>query len=302
MADLKFKEIELSDKTIFEQVLKQEQPEMSEYTFTNLFIWRRSRVIEFAEYKDGLIVKTLHDGKTGFYPPVGYDDLGEVYSVISDYAKKSNLPFVIERVPGYQVERLRQTGDDKNYLFTDDRDNYDYIYTSEKLAFLKGRKLDGKRGFVNNFRKKYQFNYLKYHSHMRERCLKMAGSWINRKGKLEAPQLIGLLNEFEALNQLLEHFDELDFIGGVLCVNGNPAAMTFGEPLNDDMFVVHFEKANTDYVGSYQMINQQFVQNEMVGKYAYVNREQDLGISGIRKAKKSYVPDRMLSKYSVTRN
>jgi hypothetical protein len=108
------------------------------------------------------------------------------------------------------------------------------------------------------------------------------------------------LDEYDALCELLEHYDRFRCAGAVVCVEGVPAAFSFGEALNDSTFVVHFEKADTRLVGSFQTINQQFVQNEVLGGYEFVNREQDLGVPGLRKAKESYVPIRMEKKYIVS--
>jgi hypothetical protein len=99
---------------------------------------------------------------------------------------------------------------------------------------------------------------------------------------------------------LTDNYRVLGLSGGVVLVEGRVAAFSFGEKLNDTTFVVHFEKADPAYTGSYQIINQLFVQNEVSGRYLFVNREQDLGIEGIRKAKLSYVPVRLLKKYLVS--
>ena len=101
----------------------------------------------------------------------------------------------------------------------------------------------------------------------------------------------------DAYDCLLDDYERLDAIGAVIEVDGTIVAFAFGEPLNTDTFVIHFEKADTDYVGAYQMINKLFVSEYVLPCYAFVNREQDLGHEGIRRAKMSYIPDRLIAKY-----
>ena len=98
----------------------------------------------------------------------------------------------------------------------------------------------------------------------------------------------------------LRLFEELSLVGGILRVDGEIVAFTLGEPVNDDTFVVHIEKAYADVEGSYTMINQQFVEHELLGNYRYVNREDDVGLEGLRKAKLSYKPIFMVDKGYVT--
>jgi hypothetical protein len=109
----------------------------------------------------------------------------------------------------------------------------------------------------------------------------------------------GLLNESIAIKEAFTHFDELGLKGGAILVNEKLEAFTLGEPLNRDTVVIHIEKANSAYEGLYSLINQAFLENEW-SEYTYVNREQDLGEEGLRKAKESYFPHHMVNKYTLT--
>jgi len=107
-------------------------------------------------------------------------------------------------------------------------------------------------------------------------------------------------DEFLAFKNFIEYFPKLNASGGIILVEGKVVAFSFGEKLNENTFVIHFEKADSSYTGSYQIINQLFVQSEAYGKYAFVNREQDMGIEGLRKAKLSYAPFKLLKKYMAS--
>ncbi len=302
MFDWDFRDIGIEDRPIFDEALKRENPATSELTFTNLFVWRHSKPMRFAKYREGLVLQAETAAGPVFYPPIGYARLPEIYSDIADSAIRKGLSPLFTRIPESHAELLRASGLSSGMTIEEDRDNFDYVYTTESLAYLKGWRLDGKRGFVRKFVSNYSFHYLKYCKCMKEKCLKMTKVWMHNKtgagADLEIPKAI--LDEYDALVELLDNYEAFDCPGAVLCVDGTPAAFSFGERLNDSTFVVHFEKANTQLVGSFQTINQMFVQNEVQGKWQYVNREQDLGLSGLRKAKESYVPVRMEKKYNVS--
>jgi hypothetical protein len=126
----------------------------------------------------------------------------------------------------------------------------------------------------------------------RQECMNLARDWNeNKEGVVEQDKD----DEECALNRALRHMDALGLQGGVLKVDGKVIAFTIGEPLTEDTFVVHFEKAYADIQGAYPMINREFVRNCMQG-FTYVNREEDLGLPGLRKAKMSYYPDQMYEK------
>ena len=179
-----------------------------------------------------------------------------------------------------------------------DRDQADYVYESEKLATLAGKKLHGKRNHINKFQKLYpNWSYEPLNDENMEECFQMALKWRNQNGCEEDP---GKNAEMCVALNALRLYKELDQRGGVLRVDGQVVAFTIGEELCEDTFVVHIEKAFADIDGAYPMINQQFVQHECTG-YQYVNREDDAGSEGLRKAKLSYRPAFLVEKGILTR-
>ena len=173
----------------------------------------------------------------------------------------------------------------------------DYVYETEKLATLAGKKLHGKRNHINKFMKLYpDWSYESIDDGNVEECFQMALKWRNLNGcdddTEKNAEMCVTLNS-------LRLYKELGLRGGILRVNGEIAAFSLGEPVCSDTFVVHIEKAFADIEGAYPMINQQFVQHECMD-YTYVNREDDAGSEGLRKAKLSYRPAFMVDKGIVT--
>ena len=167
------------------------------------------------------------------------------------------------------------------------RDYADYIYETEKLATLAGKKLHAKRNHINKFKNLYpNWTYESLNDENVEDCFQMALKWRNQNGCEDDPEKN---SEMCVTLNSLRLFKELELRGGVLKIDGKIVAFSLGEPICDDTFVVHIEKAFADVEGAYPMINQQFVQHECMD-YKYVNREDDTGAEGLRKAKLSYRP------------
>ncbi|MEG0109255.1 MAG: phosphatidylglycerol lysyltransferase domain-containing protein, partial [Lachnospiraceae bacterium] len=178
------------------------------------------------------------------------------------------------------------------------RDLADYVYETEKLSTLAGKKLHGKRNHINKFLSTYKnWTYEALSSENIEDCFQMALKWRNENGcdddSEKNSEMCVTLNS-------LRLFKELHLIGGVLKIEGKVVAFTIGEPISDEIFVVHIEKALSEIDGAYPMINQQFVLHECQN-YEYINREEDVGSEGIRKAKLSYRPAFLVEKGIVTK-
>ena len=286
---LDFTPISIEAKHIFDEYFRLCPPEISELTFTNLFVWRNSRSIEYAIYNDILILKASYGGTRYFFPPIG-ENRAAGYEAAVAAAKECGIDMIklIPERDGTIVQDLFNN----SHILTEDRDNFDYVYAADKLANLTSRKLSSKRNFIHRFENSYKYRLLPYQPNMRDGCIRLMQKWITNR-----TDDVGLRNEYVAMQNLLDDYEHLDAVGAVIEVDGTIVAFAFGEPLNNDTFVIHFEKADTDYVGSYQMINKLFVSENVLPCYAFVNREQDLGHEGIRRAKMSYLPDRLVAKY-----
>ena len=230
--------------------------------------------------------------------PFGRGDVKPVIEAMMQDAKEHNVYFTISLLLDPMKAEL-ETLFPGQFEFTEERAYFDYIYLRESLVELKGKKLHGKRNHVNKFKALHgdNWSYETITEDNLEECFQMALKWRNLNGceddEEKNSEMCVTLNS-------LRLYKELNLIGGLLRVGDEIVAFTIGEAVNDDTFVVHIEKAYADIEGAYTMINQQFVEHEIAGKYKYTNREDDVGEEGLRKAKLSYKPVFMVEKGVVT--
>jgi len=173
------------------------------------------------------------------------------------------------------------------------RDYSDYLYNTQDLIFLQGKKYQSKRNHINKFKKMYNYQYINMNQDDIPECIDMHRQWAALHCEKGNTQLNG---DSCATLKALQLFNKLDFKGGVLRVDGKIAAFTLGQAINNSTFDICVEKALPDYEGAYSMINQQFLKHQ-ASAYTYVNREDDVGEEGLRKAKLSYHPAQLINKY-----
>lgn len=290
---LSFKKPEISDKLWVNACLKHANSMNCEYTFGNLFIWSEAYKTEICKYKDFLIVR-WHDGESLTYSvPLGEGDFTDAVEKIVDDARANNTTPKIYGVTEGYLGMLQEAFFAKFEYNFDDAFN-DYIYSVEKMATLSGKKYHSKRNHITFFKKAnpdWQFEPLTKNNI--DECIALHAKWIENKDSDNEDYSF----EFEAVLRAFEYFNELDFVGGLIRVNGEAVAFTMGEgQVGSSCFVTHFEKAPAEMRGAYPIICQEFTKNCLLGKYDYVNREEDLGIEGLRKAKQSYYPEIFLKK------
>ncbi|MEG1413107.1 MAG: phosphatidylglycerol lysyltransferase domain-containing protein [Acidaminococcaceae bacterium] len=289
---LKFKHIALEDKPIFDRYFSEQVYNGSECTFTNLFIWRSCYDINWTINHEALLIKVTRNNVTFLLPPFGGS--AETLPLIFNELK---LTFVGQQLEIRGIYEETITSWQKNLpdivAFTEDRDNWDYVYLQEKLATLAGRKYHSKKNHLNAFKKDQpDYLYEEITPANIEECIAFADLWCERRIGNDA----SLGCEFCAIKEALRNMTILKICGGLIRINGKVEAFTFGEKLNQQMAVIHVEKANPDIRGLYTAINQEFCQNAW-SAVTYINREEDMGIEGLRKAKESYNPELMVKKY-----
>ena len=295
---LEFKKPEITDKQWVNDCLVHANSMNCEYTFGNLFIWSSAYSTEICRYKDFLICRWGKDDDINYSLPLGEGDFTDAVDAIIDYAKSlGETPVIYGITEGYLG--LMQEAFTGKFTYKYDEGNNDYIYSTEKMASLSGKKYHGKRNHITNFKKNNpDWSFEKISNDNIDECLALHSKWIENKD----PDDEDYSWEFEAVKKAFEYFDELDMVGGLIRVNGEVIAYTLGEPqMNGHCFVSHFEKAPADMIGAYPIINQEFTKNCLM-QYEYVNREEDLGIEGLRKAKQSYHPEIWLEKCTAIYN
>jgi len=289
-----FKEISIEDKQWVSDALNKSDYMGCEYSFGNNFIWKNSHKVEIANIDGFYIASTKKDDLVSFMYPTGSGDIKEVIQTLMDYCEENNYIFKMHSVLEDAKEQLENLFPDK-FIFTEKRDNADYIYKSEDLINLQGKKYHGKRNHIKRF-KDNNWSFEPITQDNIEDCIAMNKKWCIINGCADDDSK---KEEICAVRRSFRHFEELGFFGGLLRVDENVVAYTIGERLNSNTIVVHIEKAFSDIQGAYPAINQEFIKN-MASEYEYVNREDDLGIEGLRKAKLSYNPVILLTKYGVT--
>lgn len=288
-----FKPITLEDKEMIDAYLRLHPPLCSEYTFTNLFAWAPSYGLQISKFGDGFLILRKTDKELSFLQPLVHKQARDAVLACLDFLKTRVKRPIIERIGEDFMEYalFGKTGLDIH----EDRDNFDYLYDTQELITLRGKKFHDKRNHLNNFIKNFRYNYIPITSSLIMQCMEFAHEWCNDR---ECEKDNGLTREECATYRMLKHFDELDIKGGTIEIDGRVCAMTMGERLNHDTLVIHIEKARTGIQGLYQAINWEFLRHE-AGNLKFVNREQDLGLPGLRRAKKSYNPVRMIRKYRI---
>jgi len=263
-----------------------------EYSFVNLYLWGR----QTAAVVDGYLVLFSHFNGHSVYPfPVGKGDIRPVLDAVIADSKERGIPCRFTSLNQADMELLEAYYPGK-FRFRCDRSDFDYVYSIDDLADLKGRKFQQKRNHVNRFEAAYpDWRVEKLDSSTMDDARALVEHWFTHKQ--EAPEMdMGL--EKLALRRAFEQFRELGLEGLVLYADGAPAAVTLGSRLSPDTFDIHFEKAREDVPGAYGAINRAFARHlrEKYPELRYLNREDDLGLPGLRKAKLSYNPAFLVEK------
>ncbi len=288
---MEWKVLEVQDKKIIDKYTK-ERFNTCDYNFTNQILWSIGEKTRYKIKEDILYLKGIYEEEEYYYMPIPKNEEIETISRWKEGIKNiiQNEKKRIILVPEYWKNIL----EDEFYL-EERRESFDYIYSSEDLGTLKGRKYSKKKNRINNFKKLYNYTYEKINEKNVNEVIEFQKNWCkNRECYLSAV----LNNENLGIINLLNNFKELDFIGAILRVEGEIIAYSLGEILNSEYGVIHIEKGLNEYIGSYQLINHLFAQNEF-SNCKYINREDDFGDEGLREAKESYHPIFLLKKYEI---
>lgn len=273
----------------------------------NPILWGEHYQTGYTFFNDMLVFCKLQNGvPVSFTFPIGEKNHKEAFDSIVSYFEENNMPFRMYLVAEEMFQRIEEWYPGV-YQIEYDRDSADYLYETETLASLAGKKLHGKRNHINRFLENYpDYEYEVLNNSNVEACFPLLTDWLDEKQENEtetnlAEEAESKAYEVNALRFALLHMEELALKGALIRVDNRVVAFTLGEELTEDTFVVHFEKAYADVQGAYPMINREFVRRELLGRYTYVNREEDMGVPGLRHAKTSYQPIRLMEKGLVSR-
>lgn len=291
---LNFKKIELEDKEWIIPILRESVISGCHQNFGNLFAWREINDTKVAKVNDFLVAKQfISNVKDIYLYPMGK---GDVKPVIEEIIRSVDKNLIFAGLSPEEANELDELYPGK-FIYDQVRNDYDYVYLLEKMVSLKGKKLHRKRNHLNAFiRNNLVWTFETISEENKAECIEMNKKWCIDIGCKDDKSL---MDENCATKYFLKYFNELELQGGLIRVDNEVVAYTIGEVLNTDTYVVHIEKAFKDVQGAYPMINQQFAAwvQEKYPHLIYINREEDMGMEGLRKAKLSYYPDKMAVKY-----
>ncbi|HKM01304.1 MAG TPA: phosphatidylglycerol lysyltransferase domain-containing protein [Sedimentibacter sp.] len=296
---LSFKSLTLEDKEIIEKYIDKSKLDSYEYLFSSLYMWRKLNNIKYAVIDDVLIIEKNEEGKGTFYAQFfGY--------------KKDNLTSIIDELIKRNLEFT-----DRDYLFGDvgdefvddlkkytdfsidiveDIDDSEYIYNTQDLIELKGKKYHSKKNHVNSFLKTYSYDIKTINNeNVKSDCMDLLHKWHEEVAVTVDKEM---LMEIDAIKDLFRELHFFDLNSIAIYVDGDLAGFAVGEKVNDKMALIHVERGEIAYKGIYAFLNKQFLV-ESFQDTEFVNRQEDTGNEGLRKAKKSYHPEKMIKKYLV---
>ena len=275
-----FSEIELEDRPLLHPLFQQLEEGISEFTFANLFLFRREHRYKISRIDAATFVISGNDtGIPYFMLPFGLPEDAVLKKLFTGFA-------FLKNASQNQAEALRKKG----YFVMSDRDNFDYLYSRDHLARLPGRKFSKKRNLLKNFLASHNCEARPLLEEYTDDAKAVLEQWCRLKGGSQ---------DCRPAREALEKMEELQLCGGIYYIDGQPVGYTLGEELaGGTMYAIHFEKALPDYKGLYQYINQSFAAL-LPESYILINREQDLGNEGLRQAKMSYRPVGFVKKFRV---
>ncbi len=288
---IKFEPISIAHKEIYQEYYKKSCPRGCEMSFGNLFLWGKQELAV-----DGDFLYLLSTFSRSFYPfPLGDGDKKQAIDKVIEDAKARNLPLLITSVNPNDKEFLESNYPERfEFVYRDD--TFDYVYDINDLANLLGKKYHKKRTHLNNFKKAHpNYKVEPFNAENLSKIRALVDTWYQTKGE----DVSSIEYEKQVFERAMDNFDGLGLEGLVLLDNDEVLAVTFASRMDEITFDVHFEKARRDVDGAYVAINNEFAKyiRNKHPEIKFLNREEDMGVEGLRKSKQSYYPHHQIEKY-----
>lgn len=296
---INFKKIEKTDKKIFDKFFSANYYENAYACFTGLYMWRKLSNTRWAIDDEIIYLSAEWKNEIAMFQPICapekiQNSIKKIIEYFSERGEKIHLYGLEKKF----VEELKKYSG-AEFEIESDRNSSDYVYSAENLINLSGRKYHSKKNHVNSFYKDYPTaEYLPINDEIIPKCREELNRWYKIYVE-ENPDDEMVRYENDAIMEIFDDYNFFNLKGGALLVGGKIIAFTFGEKLNSDTAVIHVEKADPEIRGAFAAINQNFLSHEW-GEMKYINREEDMGLEGLRKAKESYRPVKMIEKFSAT--
>jgi hypothetical protein len=295
---IEFHRVTLEDREWMNELFIKENSKSADYNFTNIFIWDSIYHQSVARYKDYVLTKLEMEDDIYYAFPVGKGPIWEVIDRMKEDAAYHGHPLKVGGVTKEHLAKLDAAGIPYQNLH-ESEEFADYVYDIESLVTLSGRKLHAKRNHISHFQKNYDWRFEVITPDNIGRCKEIYDEWMKHLDGEERDESV--YEEREALHMAMTHFEALHLSGGMILADEKIVAFTVGDRLGADSFLIHFEKADRAMQGGFAMINQQFAQyiSEQFPDVKYINREEDMGLESLRKAKMSYNPCMKVKKYEL---
>ncbi|MDR1762689.1 MAG: phosphatidylglycerol lysyltransferase domain-containing protein [Dysgonamonadaceae bacterium] len=293
-----FKPVTIEDRELMQSFFDKSEFRNCDFSFSNIFCWKHLYSTTFAVENGFLLIRfTPSSDIPGYMFPLGGGDLKTALQLISDDAAERGFPMCLYAVTRKMFEQI-EAACPGQFVYESDRNWSEYIYNSDDLITLAGKKYQPKRNHIHKFKREYEWEYLPITREIIPDCQALYRRWCAENGGCDESR--SLFDECLATQTAFDNFERLHLIGGAIRIDGKILAYSYGQPLGQDTFGVHAEKSLYEIDGGFTIINQQFAEHN--GKnYKYINREEDLGLESLRKAKLSYHPAILLEKGWVKR-
>ena len=292
---LSFRPVEIQHRDIFQPYLTKNS-QTCDRAFVNTFCWQHLFHTQWAEANGFLVIRAFINGeRRAAYIVVSQKETPiytDILPLLEADAAEFDQPLTLMGLSEEECDTLQQQLPGQ-FFFDKNRDFADYVYKADDLKTLKGRKYAQKRNHVNKFKSLYNYHYEAITKENIADCLQLEESWISQHSEDESAQ-----SEYITIQKAFQHFEALGLLGGALYVDGKLVAFTYGSAIRNDIFCTHVEKADIHYEGVYQMINYLFAQH-LPEQFTFINREEDMGLAGLRKSKSSYQPAMLAYKHTA---
>jgi uncharacterized protein len=290
MTSLSFEPIRLEQQRDYAQILAATPQIPSDYSFTNLWGWAEEYDLRWA-WSEGLVWIRQHQPISAYWAPMGDWKKVDWRALLQGFGQGDHFIRVPERLQRIWLAQLPE-----RLTINETRGQWDYLYLASDLINLSGNRYHKKKNLVNQFKRKYDYSYLPMNAEMVTKALDMQSDWCIWRD-CEADETLAAENR--VIERVLAQWEALaGLTGGAVMVADQLACYTIAEVVTDNQLIIHFEKGDPEFKGSYQAISQLFLAHEAVVD-TRVNREQDLDNAGLRKAKMSYHPVDFIRKNEV---
>lgn len=290
-----FRPLAIEDREAIAQYIWPYQPQISELTFTNLFIWRAQYGWQWSVDGSRLILLSSKEGAEPYFlQPVGPPSrAGLVLKLLRWLRDERSV--ARPRIERTDAGLVAEVAGESSIRAEPAREHFDYVYRTEDLLSLRGSRYHAKRNHISRFLAAAVAEFVPIDDFNLRLCAEFQDRWCAWR---RCSEDLNLLGEWESVKEALANYHRLGVRGGAFVIDGKVEAFTFGELLNTETAVVHIEKANPEIPGLYAAINQRYCQEYWRG-VSFINREQDLGEAGLRKAKLSYHPHHLVEKHRL---